>query len=156
VRGQLGISLNGRQSIAGPGTSTTIPPRAVHDRWNAGTDEAQVTVEITPAARFEAAILNLFGLAQDGKTDDKGVPGLLQLAVFAREFDDVIRFTRPPRVLQRLLFGLLAPLARLCGYRGSYTEYFRRPPQALVVDNASASPGAAQHSIEGAMLHGNV
>ena len=36
---------------------------------------------------------------------------LLQLAVFAREFDDVIRFTRPPRIVQRVLFGLLAPIA---------------------------------------------
>jgi len=46
------------------------------------------------------------------------MPNLLQLAVLAREFDDVIRFTRPPRLVQWALFGLLAPLARLLGYRG--------------------------------------
>ena len=49
----------------------------------------------------------------------------MQLAVFAREFDDVIRFPRPPRLVQRL-FGLLAPLARLLGCRGSYPEYLAR------------------------------
>ena len=37
----------------------------------------------------------------------QGMPNFLQLAVFAREFDDVIPFTHPPRVVQRLLFGLL-------------------------------------------------
>jgi hypothetical protein len=60
------------------------------------------------------------------------MPNLLQLAAFAWEFDDVIRFTRPPRLLQLLLFGLLAPLARLLGYRGSYPEYLARGPSGFV------------------------
>lgn len=140
VRGRVGMSLNGRQTIADPGTSITIAPRVSHDWWNAGTDEAHVMVEIEPAARFEAAILNVFGLAQDGRTDARGMPTLLQLAVFAREFDDVIRFTRPPRVLQRLLFGLLSPIARLCGYRGSYPEYLLREPSGIVAVDGDASP----------------
>jgi hypothetical protein len=54
------------------------------------------------------------------------MPNFLQLVVFAREFSDVVRFTRPPRLLQRLLFGLVAPFARLLGYCGSYPEYLRR------------------------------
>ena len=37
------------------------------------------------------------------------MPHLLQLALFAREFNDVIRFTRSPRVLPGLLFLVLAP-----------------------------------------------
>jgi hypothetical protein len=54
------------------------------------------------------------------------------LALFAREFDDVIRFTRLPRLLQRLLFLVLAPLARWRGYQGSYPEYLPRPPSAVI------------------------
>ncbi len=77
-------------------------------------------------------IRNAFGLAQDGKTDAKGRPRLLQAALFAREFDDVIRLTKPPRLVQELLFGSLAPIARLLGYRGSYPEYMMRPPSELV------------------------
>ena len=103
-----------------------------HDWWNAGPEEALVRVEIRPAARFEAMILNAFGLGQDGKVNRKGMPNLLQLAVFAREFDDVIRFTRPPRVVQRVLFAVLAPVARLLGYRGSYPEYLARGPTSVV------------------------
>jgi hypothetical protein len=71
-------------------------------------------------------ILNLFGLAQDGKTNARGLPNLLQLALLVREFRYVIRFTRPPQVVQAVLFGVLAPLARLLGYRGSYPEYLTR------------------------------
>jgi hypothetical protein len=33
--------------------------------------------------------LNLFGLAQNGQTNPKGMPGLFWAAIFAREFADV-------------------------------------------------------------------
>jgi hypothetical protein len=70
-------------------------------------------------------IRNLFGLAADGRTDGGGRPSLLQAALLAREFDDTIRFTSPPRALHKPLFAALAPLARLRGLRGSYPEYER-------------------------------
>src|SRR5262245_13793026 len=132
LRGQVGFRLSGRESIAEPGVRLIAPAGVPHDWWNAGPEEALVRVEVRPAARFEAFIQNAFGLAQDGRVNRRGMPNLLQLAVLAREFDDVIRFTRPPRVMQRLLFGLLAPLARLLGYRGSYPEYLARGPSGFV------------------------
>jgi quercetin dioxygenase-like cupin family protein len=132
LRGRVGFRLSGRESTAEPGVRLVVPARVPHDWWNAGPDEALVRVEVRPAARFEAMILNGFGLAQDGKVDRRGMPNLLQLAVFAREFDDVIRFTRPPRFVQRILFGLLSPLARLLGHRGSYPEYLARGPGEVV------------------------
>ena len=100
--------------------------------WNAGQEEALVRVEMQPAARFEAMIRNAFFLAQDGKVNKRGVPNLLQLAVFAREFADVMQLTRPPLIVQRVLFGMLAPLARLLGYRGSYPEYMTRGPSSTI------------------------
>jgi quercetin dioxygenase-like cupin family protein len=130
--GQVGFRLSGREAIAELGKKLIVPAGMPHDWWNAGSDEALVRVEIRPAARFEAMILNAFGLGQDGKVNRKGMPNLLQLAVFAREFDDVIQFTRPPRVVQRVLFGMLAPVARLLGYRGSYPEYLARGPTGFV------------------------
>lgn len=83
-------------------------------------------VEVQPAARFEEMAQNAFGLARDGKTDAKGVPNPLQLALFAREFDDMVRFTKPPRLVQKLLFAALAPVAQLLGYRGSHPQYRTR------------------------------
>jgi quercetin dioxygenase-like cupin family protein len=149
LRGQVGFRLSGQEAIAELGKKLIVPAGMPHDWWNAGPEEALVRVEIRPAARFEAMILNAYGLGQDGKVNRKGMPNLLQLAVFAREFDDVIRFTRPPRVVQRLLFGLLAPVARLLGFRGSYPEYLARGPTGLVevepmdVAAALADVGAA-------------
>ena len=132
VRGRLGYRLEGRGGVAGPGQHLHVPHGTAHDWWNAGEEEARVLVEISPAARFEEMIKTLLGLAQDGKTDAKGRPRLLHAALFAKEFGDVIRLTKPPRSVQRLLFGALAPVARLLGYKGSYPEYLRRPPRAVV------------------------
>jgi hypothetical protein len=48
-------------------------------------------------------ISTLFGLASDGKTNAKGMLILFQTAVIAWEFDDVVRFVKPPRIVQRVV-----------------------------------------------------
>lgn len=138
LKGRVGIAVGGERSIAEPGRTVHVPRGTAHEWWNAGDEEAHILVEITPAARFEAMIRNLFGLAQDGKTDKKGMPGLLQLALLAREFEDVAQLTRPPRLVQKVLFGLLAPIARLKGYRGRYPHYETRAPLLVLSEE---SPG---------------
>jgi quercetin dioxygenase-like cupin family protein len=132
LRGRVGFRIDGRESIAEPGKRLHVPAGTEHDWWNAGEEEAHVRVEIRPGARFEEMALNLFGLAQDGKTNSRGMPNLLQAAIFAREFSDVLYFTKPPLWVQRLLFGALAGVARVLGYRGSYPEYLDRRPLGRV------------------------
>jgi quercetin dioxygenase-like cupin family protein len=122
LRGRVDFRLAGQTRTAEPGREIHVPAGMRHDWWNAGDEDARVRVEVRPAARFEALMLNLLGLAQDGKTNARGLPNLLQLALLVREFRDVIRFTRPPQVVQAVLFAMLAPLARLVGYQGSYPE----------------------------------
>ena len=131
VRGHLGLRVGGRTSEAGPGSRVTVPAGTAHAWWNAGDETAWVVVEVDPGARFEKLLRNMFLLAADGKTDEHGRPGLLQSALTAREFDDVHRLVRPPRLVQKLLFAALAPLARSRGLRGSYPEYDERATEIL-------------------------
>ena len=140
VSGRVGLRLDGRETVAQLGQRLHVPAGMAHDWWNAGEDEAHIVVEITPAARFEEAISTTWGLSLDGKTNARGMPNLLQLALLAREFDDVLYFTKPPRVLQRIFFGILAPVARLLGYKGSYPEYLRRGPTERVEVEPWPSP----------------
>jgi mannose-6-phosphate isomerase-like protein (cupin superfamily) len=130
--GRIGFRLDGRESIARPNVRLHLPAGVAHDWWNAGEEEARVVVEVRPGARFEEMIKNLYGLAQDGKTDAKGMPNLLQAALFAREFKDVLWFTKPPRPVQKVLFAALAPVARFLGYKGSYPEYVGREPSERI------------------------
>lgn len=153
IRGRVGFSVNGKKSEASPGQSVIVPAGTPHDWWNAGPEEALVRVEISPGARFQAMVMNLFGLAQDGKTNRKGMPNLLQLALIAREFSDVVCFTKPPVPVQKVLFGFLAFLGRLCGLRGSYDYYVNRPPSGSVelenYDSILSAPGGAGDCLPG-------
>ena len=123
LAGTVRFHVDGREEIAGPGERVEVPPGVVHDWWNVGDDEAHVLVDIRPAERFELMIQNLYGLANDGKANARGVPRLLPLALFAREFRREGEFVRPPRIVQRVLFGALAPLARARGYKAIHAEY---------------------------------
>jgi mannose-6-phosphate isomerase-like protein (cupin superfamily) len=136
VSGRVGIFVNGAISIAKVGGTIDIPASVAHRFWNAGICEANITIDIQPAKRFEAFIRNMIGLAQDGKTDSRGMPHLLQLTALVAEFDDVVRFLTPSRFVQRLVFPFLVPISRMLGYRGSYPEYVLRQPSERVFDLA--------------------
>jgi mannose-6-phosphate isomerase-like protein (cupin superfamily) len=126
VSGSVGVSIAGIVSVAELDKTIEIPPGVPHQFWNAGIVEAKLIMDIRPANRFEAFTRNMIGLAQDGKTDPKGMPNLLQRSLLAKEFGDVTQFLSPPRFLQAALFPILAPVARMRGYRGSYSEYVFR------------------------------
>ena len=57
----------------------------------------------------------LWSLGALDRVNAKGMPGPLWLAAIAREYSDAIRFTKPPAVVQGVLFGSLAAIARQTG-----------------------------------------
>ena len=73
-----------------------------------------------PALQFESLLETMFALAADGKTNRKGMPNPLRLAVIAHAHFDTVRLPFPPTVLQRIGLALGAPVGRLFGYGASY------------------------------------
>ena len=125
LEGELTVKRDGQTSILHQGETAVIEPGSWHDWWNAADRDARVRVEVTPGERFLHMIETFFGLARLGHTDGNGMPSPLQLALTSREFSDVIVFRWPPRVVQRAIFGALAPIARWRGYRGTYPQLSR-------------------------------
>ena len=125
LEGELTVKRDGEMAVLREGETAVIEPGVWHDWWNAGDRDARVRVEITPGERFAHMIETLFGLARLGHTNAKGMPNPLQLALFAQEFGDVAVFRSPPPAVQRVLFAVLAPLARRRGYRGTYPQLSR-------------------------------
>ena len=82
-------------------------------------------MEVTPSERFIHMIETFFGLARLGYTNDKGMPDLLQLALFGQEFSDILEFRSPPLAVQRAVFAALGALARSLGYRATYPQLSR-------------------------------
>jgi quercetin dioxygenase-like cupin family protein len=134
LKGKIGYMRGDQKGVLQAGDSADLPRGVPHDWWNAGDEEARVIVEVRPAARFEQMITTLFNLAREGRTNTKGVPNPLQMAVIAREFADVIQFMSPPLWIQRVLFGVLAPLGRLLGYKAIYPHHLAIPVESVEVE----------------------
>src|SRR3954454_10105003 len=59
------------------GGAVTVPAGVVHDWWNAGDTDLRARVSVTPPGRFAAMLGAVWGLAVAGRTNAKGMPGLL-------------------------------------------------------------------------------
>jgi hypothetical protein len=154
VRGELDVCRDRCQLRAGPGTRIQVPPGTAHEFWNAGPEEARAVVEVQPGERLVELIRQLFLLAQDGRTDAKGRPKLLRAAAIGQEFADTMRFTTPPPSVQRLLLGVLGPIARATNHRALDPAYLERELptvdlEPLPAEIAKLIPGLSTHTITG-------
>jgi quercetin dioxygenase-like cupin family protein len=131
LSGRLGLRVDGVERIYGVGEVIVAAPGSAHAAWNAGSDdEVHVLVNFRPALRTATAFEPLAGLARDGKTNRAGAPRNPLLALVLHHFEEEIYFVRPPLAVQRVIFGLLARVARLLGYRAEYPYPYARHSEA--------------------------
>lgn len=130
LSGTLKLRIEGEERLLSPGDVAVIPAGQSHVWWNAGEEDVHVLGEFRPALRTEVFFETFFGLATDGKTNRKGLPNLIHLAVLMREYEDELHLASPPLRAQKALFAPLASLGRLLGYRGWYPKYSIDPPTA--------------------------
>ena len=116
--------------IAGPSELVKIPAGTPHTFWNAGEDEAHFLCEIRPAQQFTELLETMFSLALDGKTNRKGMPNPLRLAVIANHHIDDVQLPIVPRWMQKSALALGAPIGRLLGYRPDYVVVGHAAPAA--------------------------
>ena len=117
------VLVNGQERSLNPGDFVIIAPGTPHRWWNCGDVELQLRTEFRPAYDLERFFELIFGLARDGKTDETGSPNFLQIAVMTTTYETYL--PSPPIFLQKLLFAVLGPIAKMRGYRASYPQYSR-------------------------------
>ncbi len=124
IEGDVAFVLDGDEREAKSGEAAVeVPAGTSHDWWNAGDGIARVRVEVestpgsvgAPAARFVSMIETMWSLGALGNVNSKGMPSLLWLGAVAREYRDVLRFTKPPMFVQAILFAPIAALAKATG-----------------------------------------
>jgi len=116
--------------VASAGDIVVVPPGTVHRFSNGGTEPARVRVEVRPALRMEELFETTVALANDGRTDKRGMPRPLDLALFMSAFEAEVR---PPFAPASAVSALMAPLSWLARRRGLDARYRRpvvRAPQA--------------------------
>lgn len=133
VSGSVAFKVDGETVTAVPGDVVTVEPGQAHKFWNAGETEAVFRTEVRPSLRFEQMVETMFALAADGKTNKKGMPNPLRLAVIARAYFDDVRLPFPPVALQRFGLAMGAPVGRLVGYEATYVATPALAPAGLAV-----------------------
>ena len=131
VSGAVTFRAGDREFTALPGEEVVVEPGTPHKFWNEGAEDARFRCKVSPALTFEALIETMFGLANDGKTNKKGLPNPLRLAVIAKAHFDVVRLPSPPAWLQKSGLALGAPLGRLFGYEPTYEASGAAAPVAV-------------------------
>jgi len=129
--GTIGMKVGRKKIEARYGDVVTVEPGKAHKFWNAGDDVLHFVCVVTPALQFESLIETMFSLAADGKTNRKGMPNLVRLAVIANAHFDTVRLPFPPSWIQKVGLALGAPVGRLVGYRPTYTPAPGTPSLAL-------------------------
>jgi len=129
LAGEVRAVVGGEERTLGTGELFVIPPGTPHGMWAEKTG-TRLLWQTRPALGTEAFFETVWGLAKDGKVNDKGVPNPLQAAVIAREFEQEYRLASPPWAVQAALFGTLAVVGRLLGYKGRYPYQFASPPDS--------------------------
>ncbi len=116
LEGEVTFRAGKETIVARAGDTVRVEPGTAHKFWNDGDTDARFRCEIRPALQFESLLETMFALAADGKTNGKGMPNPLRLAVIAKAHFDVVRLPFPPAWLQRLGLALGSPLGRVVGY----------------------------------------
>ncbi len=141
LEGVMGYRRGEERGELRPGESVTVSAGVMHDWWNAGDENLRAVVTVTPPGSFAAMIGAVWGLAILGRTNAKGMPGILDAALLAEAFGDEIVFERPPRAIQRMLVATVAPIARRRGRSVTGDDVIR----AAIVAPERRHPCCGQH-----------
>ena len=123
LTGEITVRMNRQVIVLKQGDKLHIPINTVHSMWNNSQTRTKVNWKVKPALNTEYLLETTYGLVNDGKTKEDGVPPLLQALLLTNKFSDEYRLAQPPFTMMRILHFLLAPFAYLSGYRPTYKKY---------------------------------
>lgn len=122
-KGQIKVRMNGTVTTKKAGDEFRIAPNTVHSMWNDSDEETILNWKVAPALQTEQFFRTTYGLAQDGKVNAEGSPNLMQASLLLSQYFNEFRLVKPSYPVQRLVFGILKPIASMMGYKAIYSKY---------------------------------
>jgi quercetin dioxygenase-like cupin family protein len=120
TQGTMKVLLNGRESIHGVGDKIVIPAGDPHTWWNIGADELRFRLEFEAASKMEYLFESLCGLSQRGLIHENGQVSPLIMAIAITQYPGAMYIAGIPIWLQKGMFGVLAFIGRMVGYKSFY------------------------------------
>lgn len=136
-RGAITVSVNGVSHHVAAGESFTVPMGSSHCFRNAVDDTTELTIRFSPSGqqlRFFANFATIVSQKREWFKPD-GTPHFLLMALVLAAYRDCYFVAGPPFWLQRIIFGALAPLARLRGYSNAIAPLPDASPECRLVAN---------------------
>jgi hypothetical protein len=106
--------------MASVGDIISIPKNIPHSFYNSGRIDAHYIQEFFPALKIDSLFESFFVLAKEGKLNKSGSPNILRTALILLNFEKEIRLAAPNWKVLKVFFRVLAPIARLMGYKSFY------------------------------------
>lgn len=122
ISGQLTFLKEGKTITLSAGEKITLPKNVPHNHYNSNDTEVVYIHSVKPALDFDYLIENLIGLIADGKGKN-GKLGLVQELVSVKYLESKSYLADIPLGLQKILANVIAPAARIFGYRAIYKKY---------------------------------
>lgn len=123
LEGEISVRTNDVVRVLKQGDKLRLKKNQVHSMWNHSKNITRVNWKVMPASDTEYFLENGIGIANEKKTNEKGMPGILQVALMASRFSHVYRIAKPSYTIQKIIFTLLAPFSYIAGYRSCYKEF---------------------------------
>ncbi|QHT70844.1 cupin domain-containing protein [Rhodocytophaga rosea] len=124
IQGKLTLICNGSEHVLGPGDSMTIPRGTAHQPVNKGSVELVTINKVSPAARHDLMLAQTHGFFTEKAQARSKIEFFLQAMLFV-DYYKTYRADIPIRA-QKILSFILAPTARLLGYRTWKPQYSKK------------------------------
>lgn len=125
AEGTLSLLVNGETRQLHPGESFLITPGTPHKPFNE--TNAQVIIrspfssDYAIPEQFLVFLTQAYGFFDESEANNHPPKALLQMSRFSTQFDSWL--ARPPVAVQRVVYFIIGPTARLLGYRAHYDKY---------------------------------
>ena len=120
ISGELYFDINGKEQRAVAGDIVSVPKNTPHYFRNPGPAEAHYIQEFFPALKIDGLFETFFALARDGKLNKNGAPNIFQTSLIMLAHEKEFRLTKPNWLIQKTAFKLIAPIAKLFGFKEAY------------------------------------
>ncbi len=125
AEGTLSLLVNGEKKLLRQGESFLVTPGTPHKPFNETETQVVVKGPLTPEyampERFTIFLTQAYAFFDESESNSRPPKALLQMSRFSPAYDSWM--AGPPIPLQKALYFIVGPTARLFGYRTQYEKY---------------------------------
>lgn len=123
--GTLSLMVNGEKKTLRAGDTLLVSPGTPHKPFNETNSRVVIKGPLTPEhgipEQFTVFLTQAYGFFDESESNNHPPKALLQMSRFSPKYDSWL--ASPPVPLQKALFFVIGPTARLLGYRTYYEKY---------------------------------